>query len=153
MSHNKFSRAPSSSHRNTLECLIGSTYTFSSLHYIFITLFRSITMLRGIDIISGIFLNILAHSYWMWGRYRIFHGIFSIPHNIVMNMNNVMFHNVILYSKILSTFSLIIKLKLCSILSMESNGYTIVVPKHIFGYILNMSKQMKLYEGSKRFKF
>jgi hypothetical protein len=38
------------------------------------------------------------------GKYpRIFHGILSIPHNVVMNMNNIMIANLHLYSKYWTT--------------------------------------------------
>ena len=47
-------------------------------HVLYITLFRSITMLCGI----------FSYSIWIWGIFRI---ILSIPHNIVMDLNNVMY--------------------------------------------------------------
>ncbi len=56
-----------------------------SLKYIIdIRLFGSITMLCGID---NIMQNIFHISYRTWG---IFYIILSVPHNIVMDMNNVM---------------------------------------------------------------
>ena len=52
-----------------------------------IALFRTVTMFSGTNDIPW---NITGHSMypvWIWG---IFHGIISIPHNIVMDLNNVM---------------------------------------------------------------
>ena len=34
-----------------------------------------------------VFCRISSHSYWMWGRFR---RILLVPHNIVMDLNNVM---------------------------------------------------------------
>ena len=52
------------------------------LCFMYITLFRSMTLLCGTD---RIFLDI-PHSYWMW---RNFYGISSVPQNIVMNFRKL----------------------------------------------------------------
>ena len=52
-----------------------------------ITLFKSITMFHGIDNIS----QTISHIHTECGKYpKIFCGILSIPHNIVMKLNNAM---------------------------------------------------------------
>ena len=60
--------------------------------HIFITLFIFITMFCGTDNIPW---NISCYSYIMTecGKYQgMSYGIFSVPHNIVMNLNNVMLY-------------------------------------------------------------
>ena len=57
----------------------------------FITLFRSITMLCGID-------NILQNISSFSVNGGIFHIRLSVPHNVVMDLNNVMFSQYIVVS-------------------------------------------------------
>ena len=55
-----------------------------------ITLFRSIIIFCGTDSISE---SIPRYSHIQTGcgkYFRIFHGVLSVPHNIVMDLNNFM---------------------------------------------------------------
>ena len=65
----------------------------SNLRY-YITLFISIPVLCETNMFHGIFLDIPIAEH---GNYLgIFHRILLVPHNIVMDMNNVMLTNVTL---------------------------------------------------------
>ena len=64
-------------------------YDFS-LFVLHITLFRSITMLCGTDIIPWSILKYSPHSDWIWGVSGNTCAILSVPHNIVLDLNNVM---------------------------------------------------------------
>ena len=43
--------------------------------------------------VLALFHRLFPHSVLMWG---IFHGILSVPHNIVMDLNNVMLYLILL---------------------------------------------------------
>ena len=57
----------------------------------YITLFKSIQFYVGLVVLHGIFPYIL-HFHFEYGEcMRIFYGIFSVPDNTFMDMNNVMY--------------------------------------------------------------
>ena len=70
-------------------CVTDDNYIITQTREACITLFRSIIVFCGIVSISW---NIprYSHIQTVCGKYRgIFYGIMSVPHNIVMDLNNV----------------------------------------------------------------